>query len=327
MVAPSSSFPPSLLRHLYRRIYWAPKDARYWRELWQIQRLVYLGGGGIGDSLNCSAVLHELQKRGGLAASIMSPHPELFAGNPLAASVHHYDHDLVVALQRWSRSVKHPIYGIPQEQPPRSPVPEDHIVTQLCRSVGLSGEVSLRPYFHFLRGERERFAEFRGAVVVQSSCLHARHALPAKNWPVAHMQAVVDALRHRYRIIQTGHPDDSLLQGAEDLRGRHRLREVAALLSQAHFFVGLVGFLMHLARAVETRSVIIYGGREHPLQSGYSANENIIGPMPCAPCGLDGDCPVGHGCMTQIQPDHVLNAVERLERRLDLSLECATANI
>ena len=55
--------------------------------------------------------------------------------------------------------------------------------------------------------------------------------------------------------------------------------------------------VMHLARAVDCRSVIIYGGREHPSQSGYSANENLYWSGACAPCWLRNDCNYGRICM------------------------------
>jgi Glycosyltransferase family 9 (heptosyltransferase) len=323
----AAAFLPSVLRRLGRRLYWARSDAGYWHQLRQIRCLVYLGGGGIGDSLNCSAVIHEMHRRPPGMVSMMTPHPDMFQGNPEVHSLHPYDYELTVALRRWGRPVHHPIYEIPRDQPPRRPTVNDHLISQLCRSVGLTGDVALRPYFFFHPGEKERFSSYRDAVIVQSSCVNARHMLPAKNWPVDRMQQVVSMLRSQHRIVQTGHRDDERLDGAEDLRGRLSLREVAALLANSRFLVGLVGFLMHLARAVDTRAVIVYGGREHPLQSGYIANENIIGEAPCAPCGITDACKIGHGCMTQITPAHVLDAVERLQARLASPLETAVVNL
>ncbi len=311
----------TLLRRCYRRLYWAPHDLRHWRALGRIRHLVYLGGGGIGDSLNCSTVVHELNRRSPGRVSLMTPYPELFAAHPTLRSLHAYDATLLAALARRRRPVVHPAYAIPRGPPPPPRAPSGHLAAQLCRSCGVTGRIALRPYFYFQPGEKERFASYRDAVTVQASCLNAHHVLPAKNWPPERMQAVVSGLRGRYRLVQTGHRDDPLLAGVEDLRGRLSLRECAALLAQSRFFLGLVGFLMHLARAVDTRSVIVYGGREHPWQSGYGANENLVGLTPCAPCGLDDPCPVGHLCMTQITPEHVGAAVRRLEARLTLPLE------
>jgi ADP-heptose:LPS heptosyltransferase len=69
---------------------------------------------------------------------------------------------------------------------------------------------------------------------------------------------------------------------------------------------------MHLARAVETRAVIIYGGRELPSQSGYVANLNLASDVPCAPCWRYDDCAGNKVCMDMITPAAVINAVEEV---------------
>ena len=253
----------------------------------------------------------------------MTPHPELFEGNSDLSHLRRYDPKLVEALRRWSRRIDHPVYGIPNRQPPVKPTESDHIIAQLCRSVNLCGEIELRPRYYFSPGEKERFASYRDAVLVQSTCLNAKHTLPAKNWPADRMQRVVNFLRQTHRVVQIGHPSDTLLEHVSDARGKFSLRETAAIVGNALFFVGLVGFLMHLARAVNTRSVIVYGGREHPLQSGYTANENLYREERCSPCGIEADCEIGHPCMQAITPSDVKDAIERLQNRLASPLEVA----
>lgn len=308
-------------RTVYRRAYWLRNDAKYWREIARLRTLVYLGGGGMGDALLCSAVVRELDRRARGSVSAMLPYPELFDHSSSIRSVHAPDHDLVLGLQRWGRSVYHPEYAIPQAQPPIVPRRSDHIIAQMCRSAEITGEIELRPDLDLRPEERSFGTQYRDAVLVQSSTLNAANVIPAKEWPSGKMAAVVDAIRGRYRVVQVGHPGDPLLPGVEDLRGKLALRELAAVMANARFFIGLVGFLMHLARAVGTRCVIVYGGREHPLQSGYPANENVCGDVPCAPCGIDGPCSIGHGCMNQIEPTDVFDAINRLEARREAELE------
>jgi ADP-heptose:LPS heptosyltransferase len=88
------------------------------------------------------------------------------------------------------------------------------------------------------------------------------------------------------------------------------VRETAGIMSQSLTFVGLVGFLMHLARSVDCRSVIVYGGREAPWQSGYSCNENLYTPLACSPCWLWSKCDFGHRCMKEIEPQRVVTAIQ-----------------
>jgi hypothetical protein len=114
-----------------------------------------------------------------------------------------------------------------------------------------------------------------------------------------------------YTVLQVGSATDPLLPGVRDLRGRTSLRETAALLSQAQLFIGLEGFLMHLARAVDCRSVIVYGGHAHPGKLGYSSNYNLFTPLPCAPCNQRSVCAHNRQCMRAITPEEVLLGVER----------------
>jgi len=65
---------------------------------------------------------------------------------------------------------------------------------------------------------------------------------------------------------------------------------------------------MHMARAVECRSVIVYGGREHPSQSGYSANINLHWEGSCSPCWEENACDFARVCMQSITPEAVVAA-------------------
>ena len=78
---------------------------------------------------------------------------------------------------------------------------------------------------------------------------------------------------------------------------------------------------MHLARAVDTRSVIIFGGREKAWQSGYPCNENLETSPACSPCWQNNNCDNQKACMSEIQSSDVLAAVNRLEERIFNPLE------
>ena len=78
---------------------------------------------------------------------------------------------------------------------------------------------------------------------------------------------------------------------------------------------------MHLARAVETRSVIIYGGRLKAWQSGYPCNENIETNPDCSPCWQNNHCDYDRKCLKEISVNDVLEAIERAEKRLPEKLE------
>src|SRR5205823_6495421 len=136
----------------------------------------------------------------------------------------------------------------------------------------------------------------RPQIAMQSSSLSARFPMRNKQWPAERFQTVADALKDEFDLVQVGASSDPPLTGALDLRGTS-VRQLAAILSASRLFIGLAGGLTHLARAVECRSVIVYGGREHPSQSGYSANENLYWSGPCAPCWQRNDCSYDRVCM------------------------------
>jgi ADP-heptose:LPS heptosyltransferase len=91
--------------------------------------------------------------------------------------------------------------------------------------------------------------------------------------------------------------------------------------------VGTVGLLMHLARAVECPSVIIFGGREAPWQSGYVCNFNIYSEMPCAPCWRSNTCDFNRQCMSNISADDVVSAIRQMLDRPRSPLAVETVEI
>jgi len=134
-----------------------------------------------------------------------------------------------------------------------------------------------------------------------------------KQWSTEGFQAVVNFCQARgFKCLQIGSATDPVLSGTIDLRGKTNLRETASVLAQSRLFIGLVGFLMHLACAVECPSVIVYGGRETPNLTGYSCNINIIQQPSCSPCWQRNRCDYAHKCMTSITAEQVTASIEKI---------------
>jgi ADP-heptose:LPS heptosyltransferase len=127
------------------------------------------------------------------------------------------------------------------------------------------------------------------------------------------------------RVVQVGSASDLRLEGAIDLRGKTSHRQTAAILANSLVFVGLVGFVMHLARAVDCRSVIIYGGREKPTITGYVANKNLYHQVRCAPCWLRNACEFNRKCMDMVTVGQVISATADQISRYGTLLEVQTA--
>jgi ADP-heptose:LPS heptosyltransferase len=150
-----------------------------------------------------------------------------------------------------------------------------------------------------------------------------------KEWVPGRMQGVVDGLRGDFTFVQLGAASDPPLDGCMDLRGKTSMRESAAIIANSVLLIGQVGFLMHLARAVDTPAVIIYGGREQPWQSGYSCNTNLYTPLWCSPCWHWNACDNPHTrlCLDSITVEHVVAAVRERAARAGEPLSVDTDHV
>ncbi len=277
-----------------------------------------------GDDLLCTAVLRELRKRGRGGLLMISNHRELFLGNNDPDDVwplwrrYSADRSTVMICRRFARlcgaEFRRPHYA-PLIGDDRSRPPKRHIIAELCANIGLTGTVAIRPYLDLTDAERQSADWARGCIVVQSSGMAARHPIGNKQWPQQRFQGVIDALHDEIEFIQLGSPSDPALSHVKDLRGATSLRQTASILANARLFVGTIGFLMHLARAVECPSVIVFGGREAPWQSGYSCNLNLYTALPCAPCWRWNSCEIDRKCMSDIAVTDVVAAIREMVGR------------
>lgn len=261
---------------------------------------VYHGAGGIGDDLLCTCVFRELRKRGQTNIVVRSWHRDIFRGN--------LDVDIVIR-KKLPLFATVMIHGLNMYQLDYSVPLKEHFLATMCRKAGVTGEAALRPYVYLRAGETAAGRLFERQIVIQSSGLGATVPMKNKEWFPERFQTVADAYRTKASLIQLGTPLDPLLKGALDLRGKTSLRQAAAILANSLVFIGQVGFLMHLARAVECRAVIVYGGRETPATTGYIANKNVVGITTCSPCWEENKCDYHRECMNMISASMVIKAV------------------
>jgi ADP-heptose:LPS heptosyltransferase len=107
----------------------------------------------------------------------------------------------------------------------------------------------------------------------------ATKLLPRRTWG-----DTVAQLRSQGRtVVQLGTLDDELIEGVSlDLRGKTSLGEAAALLQAAQCHIGTEGGLVHLAHAVGTRSVVMFGPTSVEFL-GYPGNANLVA-SDCSSC-------------------------------------------
>ncbi len=291
--------------------------------------------GGIGDDLLCASVAKEICDREPEARIwMLTRSPELFDHMSFFSRVSSLDHwHLWEAPSIRSRRLflAYTRERVPGSNSGEDVPPTEHIIAAMCRNAGLRGEVALRPYLTLTNDERRAGALAQTQITVQCIGPESGTAMLNKLWNPKRFQEVINRLQQLFRgeveVIQVGGSGDVRLDGVVDLRGKANIRETAGILSQSACFIGTAGFLMHLARAVECRSVIIYGGREHSWQSGYVCNENLDSFVDCSPCWKWNRCDFGRKCMELISVEQVGAAVQRVLDRGGTALETATVRL
>jgi ADP-heptose:LPS heptosyltransferase len=290
-------------------------------------RRFFQGTGTLGGDLPSTVVFRELKKRGNRGIAFATPHPALFERN--------HDVDEIIPCRDanadgWLQ------LGLPlvrlgelKYDPLRDAdePPAQHVLIEMCRLAGIGGPVELRPYFFLTREEFAAGKLNENQVVMQSSSLTDGEPMRNREWFPHRFQEVCSELRADVQVIQLGSRDDPKLEGATDLRGKTTVRQSAAILANSYVFIGLVGFLMHLARAVDCRSVIIYGGREKPTQTGYVANKNLYNQVKCAPCWLRNPCDYDRKCLDMVTSSQVIAATAEQISRFGSLLEVQTAQL
>ena len=291
------------------------------------RRALVFGPLSLGDDLLCTAVLREARKRG-QPWTMLTARPELFTGNPDPVRVLPIHDYYLKAIGRLGTRVLQPYYvQADPEHADRDVLPPRHIIAEMCRLAGVRGSVQLRPWLFLTDAERTRGAVFPRQIAVHSTGLTAAIPYANKEWGKNNFAAVVRLLSPEFKVIQLGSTQDPALPVDTDLRGKTTLREAAAVLANSAVFIGLEGFLAHLARAVECPAVVVFGGRARPETFGYTANRNLYSPEPCAPCGLRNTCGYAHACMTRITPAEVEVAARELIARPPGPLPVDTAEI
>jgi ADP-heptose:LPS heptosyltransferase len=255
------------------------------------------GSNGLGDSVMLSALLPFLRAGNpNRRIVIESPWKDLFRHNP------HVDWATDRHLKTTKRHIR-PSYRVRKRG-------DRPLLEQLMRCIGAGGPAVPRVYLtqDEIDAARRRYA---GCYIAVCPASKKDFSANRKEWGLERFQELRDRLSE-YDFVQIGVPDDPLLDNVTDARGLP-VRQSAAVIQNAWFFLGLEGGLMHLAKAVGTRSVIIYGGYVRPEVSAYSENLNIHSDVECSPC-YDSHMPQkpcdSMICMRAIEPGMVYDRIK-----------------
>ena len=156
--------------------------------------------------------------------------------------------------------------------------------------------------------------------------LHPTSRWLFKCWAEDKVSALIQALQAQgHAIVVTSAPDTCelamlerivhpLAQPVINLGGKLNLKQLAALTAQAKLFIGVDSAPMHIAAAMRTPVVALFGPSGDKEWGPWMVPHRVItSEHPCRPCGLDG-CGGGKisECLTLLPVSRVLEAAQSL---------------
>ena len=194
--------------------------------------------------------------------------------------------------------------GLPCDAPQPPAVPEPHLVVDAANQRHLIEEFGLAPV---------------PAIV---GMMPGAEYGPAKCWPIERYAELAARLTHGGRQVwifgsSRDEPAGAAIAaacrtGVANLCGRTRLEDVVDLLALASVAVTNDSGLMHVAAAVGTHVVALYGSSSPQYTPPLTRRATVLyRGIYCSPC-FERECPLGHfRCMLEMQVEDVLAAVEK----------------
>lgn len=87
------------------------------------------------------------------------------------------------------------------------------------------------------------------------------------------------------------------------------LIELVAFIAGLRLVVCCEGGVHHIARAVGTPAIVIFGGMINPEWTGYKTQLNLTNKKECSYCWNPSPCVANHECMREITVEQVIEAI------------------
>ena len=155
--------------------------------------------------------------------------------------------------------------------------------------------------------------------------LHPTSRWMFKSWEIEKNAALITALQEAGEpIVLTAAPSEPelqyvaritarLKQPVVDLSGKLNLKQLAALTAQAKCFVGVDSVPMHIAAAMQTPCVALFGPSSELTWGPWQVRHRVVTvPYSCRPCGLDG-CGGSKisECLVDVSVEDVMSAIRQ----------------
>lgn len=162
----------------------------------------------------------------------------------------------------------------------------------------------------YLTAEEKAFGEAHAGRVILEPNIKAG-ASPNKQWGWVRWNKLAWMLQNAgHKVTQIGPVGTPMLEGAEHVVTAS-MRQAAAVMATARAAVLPEGGLHHVAAAVGTPAVVIFGGFIAPAVTGYTTQQNIFTGEGLG-CGMRLPCPHCLDCMEKIKPEDILDRLMEL---------------
>lgn len=144
----------------------------------------------------------------------------------------------------------------------------------------------------------------------------------AKKWPDSHyIELSRSSIARGQQVWIFGSPADAssgeaiaeaVGQDCINLAGKTTLPDVIDLLARCETVVSNDSGLMHIAAAVGSKVIALYGSTSPEFTPPLSVNAEIVSlELDCSPC-FKRDCPLGHkDCLVKMSPSSVIDVIDR----------------
>lgn len=144
----------------------------------------------------------------------------------------------------------------------------------------------------------------------------------SKRWPARHFASLSTTLcQQGYAVWLLGSPKEKTVadevqalseENVVNLAGQTSLEEAVHVLSMADIAVTNDSGLMHIAAAVSTRVVALYGSSDPTYTPPLTDKATILSRhLSCSPC-FKRECPFGHyRCLEELEPTLVLESIAK----------------
>ena len=189
---------------------------------------------------------------------------------------------------------------------------DKHVIAQICEAYGIK-DPDLKCELFLTSQELSVVNDILLNILENDYVVIEPHSktnyTPNRLYPLEKWQEVVDSLSKYISVVQIGQKTDEVLENCIDLTGSTTFREAAGLIQNAKMFIGSEGGLMHVANAMNTVSLIIVTGYQHPKMTCYPENINMWINNGHGPCGLKTSCPECLSAVSEHDPAKIVDAV------------------